>query len=83
MPPTIEYCSQRVFQVNVLDGDSYEPASIWIRNLDGVLRSHVIFSSVPGVVVARVEGFAQPSDFAEHWARELAELAECRRQTGK
>ncbi|GIH14958.1 hypothetical protein [Rugosimonospora africana] len=75
-------CSQRVFQFNlVLDGESRESASIWIRTVDGVLVSRIsrLFVGEFG----RMEGFAQPEDFFPQWETHLDEVARRRRDLGK
>lgn len=75
------YCSQRVFQLNMLlDGDNREAASIWIRTTNGVLMSRLI-PSWSGEM-GHLTGFAQPDDFSEQWETYLEEVAQHRRQKG-
>ena len=76
------YCSQRVFQLNLLlDGDNREAATIWLRTTKGVLTSRM--SPSWGNEMGRVEGFAQPDDFSDVWETYLDDIAERRRQLGK
>jgi hypothetical protein len=77
-----QYCSQRVFQLNLLlDGDNREAASIWIRTTNGVLVSRISRSWVGEM--GRLTGFAQPGDFSEQWETYLEEVAQRRRQMSR
>jgi hypothetical protein len=77
------YCSQRVYQFNLtLDGQTRESASIWVRTTRHGLVSRFT-RPWPVGEVARTEGFAQPSDFAQQWETYLAEVAQRRSQMGK
>ena len=74
-----QYCSQRVFQLNLLlDGDNREAANIWVRTIDGVLTSRMTRPWVGEM--GRLEGFAEPGDFSEPWETYLEEVAQRRRQ---
>jgi hypothetical protein len=76
------YCWQRVFQLNLLlDGASHESATIWLRTVGGVLLSRMTRPWVGEI--ARLEGFAQPSDFSHQWESHLEAVAQRRRQMGK
>jgi hypothetical protein len=73
-------CSQRLYQLNLLlDGDSRESASIWLRTKDGRTVSRLV-RPWPGGELARWEGVASPDDFVHPWETYLAEVAQRRRQ---
>ncbi len=76
-------CSQRAWQFNlVLDGRTSEGASIWLRTRNGLTTSRLV-RPWPSGELARRDGLAQPSDFAEVWKACLAAIAERRRAMGR
>jgi hypothetical protein len=75
-------CSQRLYQFNlVLDGQSRESASVWLRTSDGRTTSQMKRSWVGEV--ARHDGLAMAEDFFDVWEHHVAEVAERRRTMGK
>lgn len=77
-----ELCSQRLYQFNlVLDAESSESASVWLRTVDGQTTSYLKRSWV-GTVASRA-GLAQPEDFFDVWEQHVAEVAHRRRVMGK
>jgi len=76
-------CSQRVWQLNlILDGQSREGASIWLRTRNGNTWSRFV-RPWPGGALDRRSGLAQPDDFAASWQAYLADVAERRRQMSR
>jgi hypothetical protein len=78
-----QLCSQRLYQLDlVLDGNSREAASIWLRTRNGHITSRFV-RPWPSGELARHEGLAQPGDFAEPWEAYLAAVAQRRREMGR
>jgi hypothetical protein len=76
-------CSQRLYQLNLLvDGNSRESASIWLRTRDGRTVSRLV-QTWPVGELARREGVASPGDFEDRWESFLAEVAQRRREMGR
>jgi hypothetical protein len=75
-------CSQRLYQFNlVLDGESSESASVWLRTLDGRTTSRLALMWVGEV--ARRDGLVMAEDFFDAWEDYVAQVAERRRAMGK
>jgi len=77
-----ELCSQRLYQFNlVLDGQSRESASVWLRTVDGRTTTRMERPWV-GAVRSR-DGLAAPEDFLAGWEEHVASVAARRRAMGK
>ncbi|MEY9934140.1 hypothetical protein ABH926_008804 [Catenulispora sp. GP43] len=75
-------CSQRLYQFNlVLDGESREAASVWLRTSRGHTYSRMTRNWVGEL--ARCDGLAAPDDFLGEWERYVHEVADRRRSMGK
>ena len=75
-------CSQRLYQFNlVLDGESREAASVWLRTSRGRTYSRMTRNWVSEL--ARCGGLATPHHFLSAWERYMAEVADRRRSMGK
>ncbi|MFD0631665.1 hypothetical protein [Catenulispora yoronensis] len=75
-------CSQRLYQFNlVLDGESREAASVWLRTSRGRTYSRMTRNWVGELT--RRDGLAEYDDFLDEWERYTAEVADRRRSIGK
>jgi len=75
-------CSQRLYQFNlVLDGQSRESASVWLRTVDGRTTTRMERPWV-GAVRSR-DGLAAPEDFLVGWEEHVASVAARLRAMGK
>jgi hypothetical protein len=76
-------CSQRLYQLNLLlDGQTREGASIWLRTRDGRTVSRLV-RPWPGGELARREGISDVASFSDHWESCLAEIAQRRQEKGR
>jgi len=75
-------CSQRLYQFSlVLDGESRESASVWLRTSRGRTYSRMTRDWVGELV--RHDGLAAAEDFLDEWERYVHEVAGRRRSMGK